>query len=107
MRFRGCICAIQYRGKEYRLATYLGVRVRICTEERILLTPGRYCLDIRIKKGRGHGLQAPQDGKMSRTIRERASCPAEFRFYEKGIPVFSLSSDHASFEWESGEKSGS
>lgn len=44
---------------------------------------------------------------MSRTIRERASCPAEFRFYEKGIPVFSLSSDHASFEWESGEKSGS
>lgn len=100
LHFRGCICVIHYRGREYRLATYLGVRVLTCTENRIVLRQGRYRLEIEVCSLNGQALRAPQNGKMVRTIREEASCPAQFHFYEKGIPLFHLYSRHASFEYE-------
>lgn len=37
LHFRGCICIIQCMGREYRLATYLGVRVLLCTRNRLVL----------------------------------------------------------------------
>lgn len=101
MYFRGCICVIQYRGREYRLATYLGVRVISCTPCRIVLKQGKYWLEIRIKKHESHKLRAPQDGEMTRTILEAASCRAEFIFGVRGRCLFHLYSENASFEWES------
>lgn len=99
-RFRGCICVIQYKGREYRLATYLGVRVILCTKNRILLKQGKYFLEIRIKGRNAKSLSAPKNGDMMRTIWECAACPAEFIFYERGKCVFRLRSERASFEWE-------
>lgn len=37
---------------------------------------------------------------MTRTIREAASCPAEFRFYINRKELFCLCSQNASFEYE-------
>lgn len=99
-KFRGCICVIQYHGKEYRLATYLGVKVLCCTDKRILLKQGKYRLSIKIDAPAGLRLRAPDKGKMTRTILENASCPAEFIFYKGNRKVFDLSSKHASFEFE-------
>lgn len=98
--FQGCICVIQYRGKEYRLATYLGVRILSCTPKRIVLKQGRYRLEIRIHSPKGHKLSAPKNGEMTRTILENPSCPAEFLFYIREKRVFYLHSEHASFEYE-------
>lgn len=100
MHFRGCICVIQYRGREYRLATYLGVRVLVCTRNRIVLAQGPYRLDIRIGEHTGWPLAAPQQGSMVRTVQEAVSCPAEFRFSIRGKMVFHFFSGHASFEYE-------
>lgn len=100
LRFQGCICVIQYKGREYRLATYLGVQVKVCTPKRIVLAQRKYVLDIKIKNRSGHPLRAPQDGKMSRTIIENPACQAEFTFYRKGKVLFSLCSEHTSFEYE-------
>lgn len=100
LHFRGCICIIHYRGHEYRLATYLGVRILACSKDRIVLKQGKYRLEIEIKAHHGHLLAAPRNGKMTRTIREAASCPARFSFYEKGRVVFRLESRYASFEEE-------
>lgn len=100
LKFRGCICIIQYEGREYRLATYLGVRVLCCTGKKIVLQQGRCRLDIRIQEKDGRHLSAPQNGRMTRTIVESAACPAEFVFYKGKKTVFHLYSDHASFEYE-------
>lgn len=102
LRFRGCICVIQYRGREYRLASYLGVRVRLCTRERVVLTQGKYRLEIRVKNSRAYGLSAPRQGAMTRIVREAAACPAEFRFYVRGEQLFCLRTKNAAFEWEAG-----
>lgn len=98
--FQGCICVIQYRGKEYRLATYLGAKVRACTRNRILLKQGKYTLEIRIKDCGSRKLSAPRNGKMTRTILEAASCSGEFIFYVRGKKCFHLISEHTSFEYE-------
>lgn len=100
LHFRGCICVIQCMGREYRLATYLGVRVLLCTRNRLVLKQGRYMLEVRIGDYRGRELSAPVNGKMIRTIVESASCFAEFIFYMHGKKVFHLYSQHAGFEYE-------
>lgn len=99
-QFRGCICAVHYKGREYRLATYLGVKVLSCTEKQIILKQRKYRLKIRIYGGSSQRLRAPQNGVMSRTILETAACPADFELYRGPERVFALHSEHASFELE-------
>ncbi|MCL2634017.1 MAG: hypothetical protein FWD34_05820 [Oscillospiraceae bacterium] len=98
LRFKGCICVVYYKGREYRLATYLGVRVLCCNSERVVLKQGRYVLVVNVSPQKGHRLPAPQNGKMSRIITECLACPARVRFFEKGRLLFDLRSDRASFE---------
>lgn len=100
--FPGCICVIMYQGREYRFATYLGVKVLCCTKKRIVLRQGRYQLDIRIHGEGGMCLHAPIRGSMTRMIRENAACPAEFIFSEGKKQIFHLYSQYASFEFEAG-----
>lgn len=100
LHFQGCICVIWYRGKEYRLATYLGAGAILCTNKRIVIRQGRYRLEIRVKKRNGFELGAPQKGELTRTITESISCPAEFRFFIRNEMVLCLKSQHASFEQE-------
>lgn len=98
--FRGCICVIHYRGKEYRLATYCGVQIVSCSKRRLVLRQRRYRLEIYIHGSSGNRLRAPQNGAMCRTIEESAACRADFIFYDRGKKVFELHSEHASFEFE-------
>ncbi len=100
LRFRGCISVIHYKGREYRFATYLGVQILCCTEEKIILKQGSYRLHIQIHTKNSHCLSAPRNGQMSRTILETASCPAEYVFYKGDVQIFHLFSYHTSFEYE-------
>lgn len=105
LKFRGCICVIHNHGREYRLATYLGVKILVCTKKNIILKQGKYRVDIRINAGKGQRLSAPQDGEMERTILETVACPAEFLFFEGQRLLFYRKSRYASFEYEfSGQK---
>lgn len=100
LHFKGCICAICYQGKEYRLATYLGVRVLLCTETALILKQGRFLLIIRIVPNNRKCLSAPKKGQMTRIIKETAACPAEFTFYQGNQLLFQLSTQNAGFEFE-------
>lgn len=98
--FRGCICVISYKGREYRLATYCGVQIVSCSKKRLILKQRRYRLEVYIHGSSGHRLRAPQNGIMCRIIEENAACKADFIFYDRGEKVFELHSEHASFEFE-------
>lgn len=98
--FRGCICAILYRGKEYRLATYRGVRIRSFSPEHICLSQGSLLLELEISPSHaGHPLRAPQRGKMSHTIRESCNAQLRARLAKNGKTVFDLQSGHAAYEY--------
>ena len=98
--FRGCICAILYQGREYRLATYRGVKVQAFAPEHICLSQGSLLLELEIVPFHGgHPLRAPQLGKMSGTIRENCNVHVRARLWKGGKAIFDLKSDHAAYEF--------
>ena len=97
--FTGCICAIVYRGREYRLATYRGVRVGTGGPGRIRLSQGPLLLELAVTDSDcGHPLAAPRSGAMTGVIRESHRAAVRCRLWENDRPVFSLRSSRASFE---------
>ena len=65
IHFTGCICAIIYRGREYRIATYNGVRILLANETHICLSQRNLQLNIEISPfNSGHSLKAPVYGLM-------------------------------------------
>jgi len=99
LRFWGCICVVWLNGREYRLATYKGVKIVHCEQGIIELKQGKYRLTIFVDKHDGYALPAPQSGIMSRFIRETLAIPARFRFMEGDCCLFDGASDYASYEY--------
>ncbi|MCL1852924.1 MAG: tocopherol cyclase family protein [Peptococcaceae bacterium] len=98
LEFWGCICIVWLNGREYRLATYNGVKILRCEPECIDIKRGRHRLIITIDKNPGHTLAAPHVGAMKRVIHESLSCPTRFRFMEDDRVLFDEKSAHASYE---------
>lgn len=100
IRFTGCICAIVYGVREYRLATYHGARIHAAEAGHICLSQGKLLLEIDMKPSQsGHALRAPLRGRMSGTIRESANACLRVRLWEGGRPVLNQHSDHAAYEF--------
>ena len=98
--FTGVIGVIHHRGKEYRLATYLGARAVKIRDGEAVIRQGSKTLFVRWLEERGHPLAAPVAGAMNRTIRESAACKTSYHFQEKARTVFEFTSSMASFEYE-------
>ncbi len=96
--FTGCICVVYWQGREYRFATYLGVKILRCDAEHLLLRQGAYALEITMQSAEGKPLCAPRLGRMSREITECAACSGRFRFSSRGTTLFDFTSHHVSFE---------
>lgn len=98
--FTGIICNVLWRGKEYRLATYLGAKLKYLNNKRLKITQGDMELEACLLEAKGHPLKAPANGDMIRTIHESASCTASYRFRKNGHTLFTFETDKASFEYE-------
>lgn len=98
--FIGVIGVVLLRGKEYRIATYLGAKAIKVTQEEIIVRQGSYDLIVKPREQSGHPLQAPVGGAMIRTIHEHPSCKVYYCFEEKGVPLLELEAPNAAFEYE-------
>lgn len=100
LRFTGCICAIMYKGREYRLATYSGVHILSAEPERIVLAQGKLLLKIDIMCATsGHPLRSPIRGGMNGIIHENNHACARFKLWENGAQVFDLQTKNAGYEY--------
>ena len=100
IHFTGIIGAILWRGKEYRIATYLGARVAQIQNKMVRVIQGNLELDVRLIESSERPLKAPANGDMVRTIHESASCRVFYRFRKKDRTLFAFESNRASFEFE-------
>lgn len=100
IHFTGMIGAVLWRGKEYRIATYLGAKVVKIQDKMIRVKQGSLKLDARLLETSERPLKAPWKGEMVRTIHESASCRAFYRFSKGGHTLFAFETDRASFEFE-------
>ncbi|WP_313130547.1 tocopherol cyclase family protein [Anaerocolumna sp.] len=86
--FTGCISVIYYGGKEYRLATYLGVKIKKYNKKELWIQQGKYDLYVQLLEENAYGLMAPEKGKMIRTVHESINCKIRYRFMIQGNVVF-------------------
>ncbi len=100
MYFTGIICVVLWRGKEYRIATYLGAKVVEVQNKTIRIVQGKLELEARLIKTAHRPLNAPVQGEMKRTIHESAACQAFYGFRKAGRTLFAFETDRASFEYE-------
>lgn len=100
IHFTGIIGFVLWRGKEYRIATYLGARAVKIEDKAVWVKQGDLELDVRLLEESKRPLKAPVKGDMVRTIHESASCRAFYRFRKKGCTLFAFETDRASFEFE-------
>lgn len=97
--FTGCICAIIYRGREYRLATYRGAEITQWSPNCAIIRQGKYRLAVDLLEERGQSLRAPVEGSMKRTIHESLCATVRYRFWEGKNLLFQHTDQCASFEY--------
>ncbi|MEA5040520.1 MAG: hypothetical protein VB086_11890 [Clostridiaceae bacterium] len=102
VRFTGIIGIILWRGREYRLATYLGAKALDIGNGTLRIRQGNLSLTAKLIRAQDRLLFAPVRGSMGRRIRESMSCTAYYRLEERGCMLFELESSRASFEYEYG-----
>lgn len=98
--FRGVIGVVLWKGREYRLATYLGARAVQAQNGKLRIVQGDLELEARLLEGVKRPLKAPANGDMTRTIHESAACQAFYRFRKGERIFFSFKTDRASFEYD-------
>ncbi len=98
--FTGIIGFVLWKGKEYRIDTYLGARVVQIQNKIVRIIQGSLELEVRLLKASSRPLKAPKDGDMMRTIHESAACRVYYRFCVRTGTLFCFETDRASFEYE-------
>ena len=101
--FTGCICSVFYRGREYRLATYRGVRIETWSSSGAAIRQGKYRLEVELLNERKQALRAPVEGCMERTIHESLCAEVCYRLWYGKDLLFLHTDQHASFEYSSAD----
>ena len=106
IRFRGVIGFYFCGGKEYRFATYLGASVRKMDNRGLLIRQGPYRLRVHLGDAGEGGcvLKAPENGKMTRRVRENISCRAEYTLMRGKRILLHAVTDRAAAEFDTKEK---
>ena len=104
-KFKGCICQICHRKKQYRMATYLGCKIVKYNESEIIIKQGKKKLiislypQIRSKDENINGaLRAPINGNMQRIIYESISTRVRYQFYINESCIFDILNEKAGVE---------
>ena len=96
--FTGCICAIFHRGREYRLATYLGARLEKWSSSEAVVRQGKYRFSAALLDGQSQPLLAPAEGGMGRTVRESLCAAVRYCFWSGKELLFQHTDQCASFD---------
>lgn len=106
--FLGCIALIQFQGKQYRFATYLGAKILIIKDNLAVIQQRRWTLCIHMAKDRRpQDLIAPCNGNMKRIIKEDLKCVVRYTLYHGSKKVFDWTTRNASLEFVASKKNNS
>ena len=88
INFTGCICAIRYRGREYRIATYLGAKILVYNRKQLWIKQGKFDLQVEILEKEESHLLAPVSGRMLRTVYESVNAKIHYRLLFQDNIIF-------------------
>ena len=97
--FTGCLAVVMFGGREYRFATYRGVRILDYTSRHVLLRQGAWTLEFDLSPlSAGGELCAPSLGRMSGRIRESCDARLRVRLSSRGSLLLDALSPRATCE---------
>ena len=97
--FTGCLAVVMLGGREYRFATYRGVRIEDYTPRHVLLRQGRLALELDLEPlADGRELRAPSLGRMVGRIRESCDARLRVRLSDRGSLLLDAFSARATCE---------
>ncbi|HOA31165.1 MAG TPA: hypothetical protein PKM70_04480, partial [Clostridia bacterium] len=96
--FVGCICAIIYKGQEYRLATYLGAKAQVFSDKVIIIQKNMKVEANIIDAGMHFDLLYPIRGKMKGIVKEHNNSKIDFKFYIDNKLVVDAVCENCGFE---------
>lgn len=99
IKFTGVLGFVSYEGKEYYLCTYTGVKREKVDPKEIIIRKGSKKLRILIEEQGGHLLKAPENGSMSRYIKENIATPTRVIFTEKDRIILDREDKLSSLEY--------
>lgn len=100
INFTGTIAVIFKENREYRFATYLGASVKRMGDRELLIRQGRYRLHVHFLESGGSVLKAPDNGEMTRRIRENIVCKVEYTLTCGKQILLHVVTDEAAAEYE-------
>lgn len=104
LRIRGVIGVVMAAGKEFRLATYNGAKLKKSVFENgraeVVTANRKHRLELVITGYEGQSLMAPVNGAMSRPLKECISCSVHIKLYEKDQLILEDHGSNAGFEWQ-------
>jgi len=96
--FNGFIGCLVYHGKQVVLASYFGAKVKEMTANKIVVEQKQMRLEIELIAQHPVNLMAPEQGKMTRKVKEHLRTSVNYRFFHNGDCIFDIVQDEASFE---------
>lgn len=97
--FTGCLAVVMFCGREYRFATYRGVRIEDYTPRHVLLRQGHLALELDLEPlADGRELRAPSLGRMVGRIRESCDACLRVRLSDRGSLLLDAFSARATCE---------
>lgn len=103
IHFTGIIGVVLWKGREYRIATYLGAKASEIKNKTVKIVQRGIKLEAQLLEDTEYRLQAPINGSMVRHIRESVTCHARYKFTKSGLTIFDFETKTASFEYEYGK----
>ena len=99
-RFTGILGFVFTDGHEYRIATYLGARVKSLRNGKAVIRQGAFTLTAELLSDGALPLAAPINGSMARFIHENISCRAHYMFWKNDEVLLDFETGRAGFEYE-------
>lgn len=96
--FTGCIGSLYLDGREYRIATYCGVKLLHISNKKVLLRQGDLTIYVELLDSSDQILRAPQKGNMKRMIHESVASKVRYRCTYKGRTILDFITNQGSFE---------
>lgn len=88
LKFQGLISSLVIDNKEYRFATYNRSKIKLYTNDHIIIKKGKLTLDLKINQNNAFKLAAPKNGSMTRQIYETLTGEIELTLRDKKQILF-------------------
>jgi hypothetical protein len=98
--FTGVTGVVLLRGRQYRLATFLGARASVLGGDFLEVRQGKYRFRARCLDSAALILRAPSPDGMTRRIRENPACRVHYRLTEGADVLLDFTASSAGFESE-------